>query len=115
MELLLDATLLATAAYRDSFVSAFRVDPTLVAWREPDGPSRFARLHERMTTYGVPDDLADIDSITTRLHRMLAHRPLLAPSPADLRAITAALHAHRPRIEIAAPTVLRAVRAALTA
>jgi acyl carrier protein phosphodiesterase len=114
MELLLDATLLATGAYRDSFVSAFSVDPMLVAWREPDGPSRFARLHERMTTYGVPDDLADIDSIAARLHRMLAHRPLLAPSPSDLRAISAALHAHRPRIEIAAPTVLRAVRAALT-
>jgi acyl carrier protein phosphodiesterase len=113
MELLLDATLLPTAAYRDSFTSAFNIDPTLVVWREPDGPDRFARLHERMTTYGVPEDLADIGSITTRLHRMLAHRPLLAPSPADLRAIAAALLAHRPRIEVAAPTILRAVRAAL--
>lgn len=115
MELLLDATLLGTGVYRDGFLSAFSVDPNLVVWREPDGPERFARLHERMTSYGVPDDLADIDSITTRLHRMLAHRPLLAPSPADLRAIATALRAHRPRIEVAAPAVLRAVRAALTA
>jgi len=112
-ELLLDATLLATEAYRASFLSAFTVDPTLVAWREPDGPERFARLHERMTTYGVPDDLAEVSSITRRLQRMLAHRPLLAPNAADLRAIATALAAHRPRVEVAAPTVLRAVRAAL--
>jgi acyl carrier protein phosphodiesterase len=114
-ELLLDATLLADAAYRASFLSAFTVDPTLVAWREPDDPARFAQLHARMVGFGVPDDLAQIESITYRLQRMLGHRPLLAPSAADLRAIATALAAHRPRVEVAAPTVLRAVRAALTA
>ncbi|MEO6774534.1 MAG: hypothetical protein ABI467_16195 [Kofleriaceae bacterium] len=112
-ELLLDATLLATATYRASFLSAFTVDPTLVVWREPDGSARFAQLHARMTDHGVPDDLTETSSITARLQRMLAHRPLLAPNAADLRAIAAGLAAHRPRIEIAAPTVLRAVRAAL--
>jgi acyl carrier protein phosphodiesterase len=112
-ELLLDATLLATPVYRESFLSAFAVDPSLVVWREPDGPERFAHLHARMTSYGVPDDLAEIESITARLQRMLAHRPLLAPNASDLRAIASALRAHRPRVEVAAPTVLRAVRAAL--
>ena len=112
-ELLLDATLLDTEAYRESFLSAFTVDPALVAWREPDGSSRFARLHERMTSYGVPDDLAEVSAITARLQRMLAHRPLLAPNAADLRAIAAGLAAHRARVEVAAPTILRAVRAAL--
>ncbi len=112
-ELLLDATLLADPASRASFLAAFEVDPALVAWREPDGDARFATLHARMRAHGVPDDLAQIDSITFRLQRMLAHRPLLAPDAADLRAIATALADHRPRVEVAAPTVLRAVRAAL--
>jgi acyl carrier protein phosphodiesterase len=112
-ELLLDATLLTDLAYRDSFLSAFTLEPGLVAWREPEDPSRFAVLVARMRTYGVPDDLTKIESITHRLQRMLAHRPLLAADASDLRAIATALADHRPRVEVAAPTVLRAVRAAL--
>jgi acyl carrier protein phosphodiesterase len=114
-ELLLDATLLADEPYRASFLSGFTVDPTLVAWREPDGPARFAMLLARMRSHGVPDDLREISSITYRLQRMLSNRPLLAPNDADLRAIATALAAHRPRVEVAADTVLRAVRAGVTA
>jgi hypothetical protein len=44
---------------------------------------------------------------------MLAHRPLLAPSAEDLRVIERALVEHRPRVEVATDTVLRALRAAL--
>jgi len=113
-ELLLDATLLTTPAYRDSFLSAFTLEPSLVAWREPAAdPPRFAILVERMRAHGVPDDLTRIESITHRLARMLSGRPLLQPDASDLRAIATALADHRPRVEVAAATVLRAVRAAL--
>jgi len=67
----------------------------LVAWREPEGPARFAMLLARMRPHGVPDDLREISSITYRLQRMLSNRPLLAPNDADLRAIATALAAHR--------------------
>jgi acyl carrier protein phosphodiesterase len=112
-ELLLDGTLLPEEPYRASFLAALDVDPALVAWREPDDPARFALLHTRIRAHGVPDDLAEIESITYRLQRILAHRPLLAPNAADLRAIATALADHRPRVAVAAATVLRAVRAAL--
>jgi len=112
-ELLLDATLLAEEPYRASFLAALTVDPALVRWREPDGPARFAILLERMRTFGVPEDLREIDAIVGRLHRITQHRPLLAPNAADLRAMATALAEHRARVEVAAATVLRAVRAAL--
>ncbi|MEO8553167.1 MAG: hypothetical protein ABI678_24510 [Kofleriaceae bacterium] len=112
-ELLLDATLLATPEYRDSFLAAFTLEPSLVAWREPGDPSRFAILVERMRAHGVPDDLTRIESITHRLQRMMSGRPLLQADASDLRAIATALADHRPRVEVAAATVLRAVRAAL--
>lgn len=112
-ELLLDATYLNVPAYRESFLSAFTLDPALVAWREPDDPHRFGVLVDRMRTYGVPDDLTKIESITHRLQRMISGRPLLAANASDLRAIATGLADHRPRVEVASETVLRAVRAGL--
>ncbi|CAN5299225.1 hypothetical protein BH11MYX1_BH11MYX1_57000 [soil metagenome] len=112
-ELLLDATLLSDEGYRASFVSALDLDPELVTWRAPESAARFGVLLERMRTHGVPEDLRQIESITHRLHRVLEHRPLLAPNADDLRAIATGLTAHRPRVEVAADTVLRAVRAVL--
>lgn len=113
-ELLLDATLLSDETYRASFLAGLDVDPDLVAWRGPEGPARFAVLLERMRAHGVPDDLHQIDSITRRLHRVIQHRPLLAPNADDLRAMATGLAEHRSRVEAAADTVLRAVRAGLT-
>ncbi len=113
-ELLLDATLLAEASYRASFLSALDVDPALVRWREPEGPARFAQLRDRMRDYGVPDDLRTIESIVHRLHRVTQHRPLLAPTADDLRIMATGLAEHRARVEVAAETVMRAVRAALS-
>jgi acyl carrier protein phosphodiesterase len=112
-ELLLDATLLSDQTYRASFLSALDVDPALVTWREPEGPARFNVLLDRMRTHGVPEDLRQIESITHRLHRMIQHRPLLAPNADDLRAMATGLAEHRPRVETAADTVLRAVRSVL--
>lgn len=108
-ELLLDATLLDHPEYRDGFLAAFSIDRARVVWRE--GGERFEQLWQRMTTYGVPDDLREIDSITYRLQRILAGRPLLAPNADDVRAIARGLAEHRPRVEVASETVLRVVRA----
>ena len=64
------------------------------------------RLHGVL---GVPDDLRRPDAIVQRLHRMLAHRPLLAPDGDDLAAIRRALVDHQPRVAVAADTIMRAL------
>jgi acyl carrier protein phosphodiesterase len=116
MELLLDGALLDDAGFRDAYERALAPDLAEaggVAWREADGDARFARLLARLRAYGVPEDLRAAASVAHRLARMLADRPLLAPSPADLAAMTAALDAFAARITVAAPSVMRAMRAAL--
>ena len=112
-ELLLDGVLVAEPVYRASYAAGLAHDVSGVRWREPDDSDRFAVLIARLRRYGIPDDLHDPVMIAQRLQRMLAHRPLLAPSPDDLRAIRAALDAHAPRVSVAAETVMRALRAAL--
>jgi hypothetical protein len=112
VELLLDGVLVDEPRYRDAYTRALAHDAAL-AWRDPDGAPRFARLLERLRAYGVPDDLRRADSIAQRLARILAPRPLLAPSAADLVAIRAALAEHQPRVAAAAETILRGTRAAL--
>jgi len=112
-ELLLDGVLVDDAGYRAAYAAALAHDAAAVRWREPDGDARFDRLLARLRAYGVPDDLREPAAIAERLRRMLAHRPLLAPSASDLRAIGRALAEHRPRVAVSADTVLRALRAAL--
>ena len=110
VELLLDGVLVDEPAYRDAYTRGLAHDGEPV-WREPGDPARYAALISRLRAYGVPDDLREPASITHRLGRMLAHRPLLAPSPADLAAIRDALTVYKPRVHVAAETVLRALRA----
>jgi hypothetical protein len=112
VELLLDGVLTGEPAYRAAYLSGLAHDPAL-QWRDPDDAPRFTALLDRLRARGVPDDLRRPEAITTRLHRILAHRPLLAPSPDDLRAIHGALVAFQPRIDVAADTIVRAMRAAL--
>jgi acyl carrier protein phosphodiesterase len=113
VELLLDGVLVDEIAYSDAYVAGLAHSPDGIAWRESDDPPRFARLLDRLRSYGVPLDLQRPESIAQRLHRMLAHRPLLAPNASDLVAIKTALVDHKPRVEVAADTVLRALRAGL--
>jgi hypothetical protein len=100
IELLLDGILVDDPTYRDVYVRGLHHDdPTLAFRPDPtDAPTRFARLLARLRSYGVPDDLKSPLAITQRLARMLAHRPLLAPSPADLETFTPALGAMRARV-----------------
>lgn len=114
VELLLDGVLVDEPRYRSMYEAALAHDASGVRFREEDDAPRFAALHARLRSYGVPDDLREPDSIVQRLHRMLARRPLLAPSAADLAGIRTSLVAHEPRVEVAADTVLRALRAALS-
>jgi acyl carrier protein phosphodiesterase len=113
VELLLDGVLVEDAGYRAGYLAGLAHDPAAVRWRDADATDRFAHLLARLRAHGVPDDLRRTDAITARLSRMLAHRPLLAPSSTDLTAIARALAAHAPRVEVAADTMLRSLRAAL--
>ena len=110
VELLLDGVLVDEPAYRAAYTRALACEDAPV-WRAPDDPARYAMLMSRLRAFGVPDDLREPAKITVRLGRMLAHRPLLAPSPSDLDAIRDALAVYKPRIDVAADTVLRALRA----
>jgi hypothetical protein len=112
MELLLDGALLDEPAYREAYLGGLSCDPVL-HWRDGDTAPRFTTLLGRLRSRGVPDDLRSPDAITTRLQHILGHRPLLAPSPDDLRTIRSALVAFQPRIAVATETVVRAMRAAL--
>lgn len=114
VELLLDGVLVDDAVYREIYRDAIDYDASGVRFREEGDVARFTSLHERLRSYGVPLDLQDPESIVHRLHRMLAHRPLLAPNAADLAAIRSALIAFKPRVEVATDTVVRALSAALT-
>jgi acyl carrier protein phosphodiesterase len=112
VELLLDGALTREPVYRAAYLAGLEHDAVL-RWRAPDEAPRFAILVERLRAGGVPDDLRRPAAITARVHRILAHRPLLAPSPDDLRAIGDALAGFQPRVEVAAETIVRAMRAAL--
>ncbi|HEX4452010.1 MAG TPA: hypothetical protein VH143_14125 [Kofleriaceae bacterium] len=110
VELLLDGVLVADEAYRAIYSAALACDPARVSWQTADDAARFTILVDRLRGYGVPDDLRDPGAITSRLARILAPRPLLAPSPSDLRAIGTALADHQRRVTIATETVLRGLR-----
>ena len=112
VELLLDGVLLDEPAYRAAYLGGVAHDAPLT-WRDPDAAPRFAVLLDRLRARGVPDDLRLPEAISVRLARILGHRPLLAPSPADQRAIDQALVGFQPRIATAAETVMRGLRAAL--
>jgi len=112
VELLLDGVLLDDQSYRDSYTRGLAHDVTMT-WRNAGDDELFARLLVRLRAHGIPDDLRRTDAIVHRLHRMLAHRPLLAPSADDLRAISVALAEHRSRVVVASDTVMRMMKATL--
>jgi hypothetical protein len=114
VELLLDGVLIDEPGYRAAYLAGLAHQPAL-RWRDPDGGPRFAALLDGLRARGVPDDLRRPEAIAARVHRVLAHRPLLAPSPGELGAIRDALAAFQPRIAVAAETIVRALRAALAA
>lgn len=111
-ELLLDGVLVEHGDYRDAYVLGLEYEAPLL-WRDTGDADRYDVFITRMRDYGVPDDLKRPEAIATRLARTLAKRPLLAPSQSDMTVIAGALCEHKPRVEVAADTVLRAVRAAL--
>jgi len=114
VELLLDGVLVDQPGYRAAYLRGLDHQPAL-QWRSDDAAPRFAVLLDRLRARGVPDDLRRPEAIAARVHRVLADRPLLAPSAGELPAIHDALTAFQPRVAVAAETIVRALRAALTA
>lgn len=111
-ELLIDGVLVDVQEYRDAYMLGVEYEGP-IDWKDEGDDLRFAALQSRLRAYGVPDDLKKPESIAHRMNRMLAHRPLLAPSPSDQSAIMVGLIEHKPRVEVAVDTVLRGVRAVL--
>lgn len=110
MEMMLDGVLVDAAAHREAYLEALAVEPVPATFAPPE---RIAHVMARLRAHGVPYDLQRADAITTRLVRMVADRPLLATRGDEPAKIKAALAAFRTRIEVAAPTVVMALRAAL--
>jgi hypothetical protein len=115
-ELLLDGALVADSAAREAYNRAVACEAWReLTWRDDAEHARLGQLVARLRAYGPPDDLRDPHAITLRLARILAPRPRLAASAADLEAIERALTEHAPRATAAAETITRALRAALAA
>jgi hypothetical protein len=114
VELLLDGVLVDEPGYRAAYLAGLAHEPAL-RWRDPEGGPRFAVLLGRLRERGVPEDLRRPDAVAARVQRVLAPRPLLAPSPGEIGAIRGALAAFQPRVAVAAETIVRALRAALAA
>jgi len=113
IELLLDGILVDDATYRDAYTRALaHDDPTLTFANTTSDRIHF--LLSRLRAHGVPYDLQNPDLITQRLSRMLAHRPLLAPSRDDLAAIARGLRETEMAPEMApAINILNLLRASL--
>jgi len=110
MELLLDGVLVDSAAHRDAYLEALAIDPVPATF---DAPDRMAFVLGRLRQHGVPFDLRRADAVTSRIVRMTAGRPLLAAKgdePDKMRRVFAGF---RDRIEVAAPAVVIALRAAM--
>jgi len=114
VELLLDGVLIDEPGYRAVYLAGLAHRPAL-RWRDPEDGARLAGLLDRLRDRGVPDDLRRPEAVAARVHRVLAPRPRLAPSPGELGAIRDALVAFQPRVAVAAETIVRALRAALAA
>ena len=113
VELLLDGALLDDATARAAYLAALDHPVAAIRWRDDGDPERFAILHARLRQHGVPEDLARPESVAYRVLRMTAHRPLLRASAGEADLIRRELAAIAPRVRVAAPTIIHALRAAL--
>lgn len=115
VELLLDGVLVDEPAYRDNYLAGLGHDPSGVRWKHDGDDARFAMLLARLRAHGVPVDLRKPESIANRLHRMLIHRPLLAPSSSDMVAIKHCLDEQQRSVTLATDNLLAELRAELEA
>jgi hypothetical protein len=110
MELLLDGVLVDAADHRAAYAEALAIDPVPATF---DQPAWIARVLARLRGHGVPYDLRRADAVALRIIRMTADRPLLAAKGDEPDKIRTVLSGYRTRIEVAATTVVSALRAAL--
>ncbi len=113
VELLLDGTLIEDAGAGARYLAALAHPVAAITWREAGDDGRFARLHDRLRAHGVPHDLARPDAVAHRVLRMIADRPLLRATADEADVIRRELAAIAPRVRVAAPKVMAALRAAM--
>ena len=110
MELLLDGVLVDATDHRAAYEEALAIDPVPATF---DHPEWIAMVLARLRGHGIPYDLRRADAVAMRLVRMTADRPLLAAKGDEPDKIRTVLAAYRTRIEVAAGTVVNALKAAL--
>jgi hypothetical protein len=110
MELLLDGVLVDAAVHRAAYGEALAIDPVPATF---DRPERIAMVLARLRGHGVPYDLRRAEAVAHRIVRMTADRPLLAAKGDEPERICGVLAGFRGRIEVAADTVVSALRAAM--
>ena len=86
VEMLIDGELLAREpaladTYERTLAHSGGVDPAV--FREQSGHEGYRVLHHRLSAHGAPYDYRNVDAVTRRLVRMLAHRPRLSLAETD--------------------------------
>jgi hypothetical protein len=113
VELLLDGVLLSDADGRAAYLAGLACPVVSIRWRDEGDDARFATLHGRLREHGIPDDLARPEAAAARVLRTIAHRPLLRASPTEADAIRDELARVAPRVRVATPAIMSALRASL--
>jgi hypothetical protein len=109
VEMLIDGELLArepalAEAYESTLARSGPLDPAV--FREQDGHESYRVLHHRLSAHGAPYDYRNVDAVTRRLYRMLAHRPRLALAETDAEHVVTALKHVQTRIPELLPPLL---------
>jgi acyl carrier protein phosphodiesterase len=113
-EMLMDGELVRAPAVGHAYTLALAVERPLDAlFVDADGGPRWARLRDRLRSYGVPYDYRDPDSVLRRLQVVLQSRPRLALDAASAPLVRAHLPALQRKVVIALPLLLESVREAL--
>ncbi|MEM9490726.1 MAG: hypothetical protein AAGC55_16380, partial [Myxococcota bacterium] len=113
VELLLDGVLTDDPAAARHYLAALawtREAAGLLHWRQPDQAMRWDHLCSRLQEHGIPHDYRQPTVVAQRVERILAHRPRLALSPTDARAVQAEISALSERVTASAAAIMADLR-----
>lgn len=114
VELLLDGIWLDDALARAGYLAALAAGETAndsLAWHDDAATARYQRLQSRLRAWGLPEGYRAPRFVAERIAGALSSRPRLALDDAATKTVEAWAEEIRPRVELAAPAILAAVRA----
>lgn len=115
-ELILDGLLLDDGETAQAYLAAVALSGEAslgLRFRDEGGAARFASLHSRLATHGLPDDYRHAERVADRLAQILARRPRLALAPRDRAAVVPFLERTREVLALRLPQLLAEVAEAL--